>query len=419
MPKNPRNFLTDLRGAGGLTVDAISGVTDIVESLHQTIATSAGIFDAEKPSRTRGIPRLVYQSIRVTSGLVGEGLDAVLGQLSLMVGEKESPPARETSLAILNGLLGDHLVARNNPLAIPMQLRHDGECLTNQMLAELWQSSAGHMVIMVHGAFMNDRNWERKEHDHGQALARDLGLVPLYLHYNTGLHISENGRNFADLLQATITQLPQPVTLSMIGYSMGGLVARSACYYGQRAGHTWLKSLQKLLFLGTPHHGTPLEKGGNLINTLMDISPYSAPFARLGRMRSSGVTDLRYGNVVDEDWLDRDRFEAGGDQRIPVALPEGVQCYAIAASTSKKTNNTGNNLVGDGLVPIDSALGRHKDAQMNLLFPESQQWIGRNMKHLDLLNNPEVYETVKLFVSQNLSDGQAGGAARRPYAGYD
>jgi hypothetical protein len=50
------------------------------------------------------------------------------------------------------------------------------------------------------------------------------------------------------------------------------------------------------------------------------------------------------------------------------------------------------------LVPVGSALGRHKDADLALLFPESQQWIGRDMSHLDLLNHPKVYETIKKWL---------------------
>ena len=188
---------------------------------------------------------------------------------------------------------------------------------------------------------------------------------------------------------------PSRLSLNIIAHSMGGLVARSACHYGKEANHVWLNHLQKLLFLGTPHHGAPLEKGGNLINILLDISPYSAPFSRLVKVRSSGLTDLRYGNIVEDDWKGRGRFEPTADQRIPVPLPKDVQCYAIAATTKQVLNNCVDELVGDGLVPISSALGQHKRAELNLIFPTRQQWVGHNMNHLDLLNHPEVYETIK------------------------
>ncbi len=398
MSRKSSNLAADLRGVGSLTIDAVIGVTDMVESLHHTITSSAVKPGAADQNRTNGIPGLVYRNIRTVTGLVGYGIDAPLGQLSAILGEKESSPAREAALSALNGVLGDHLVAKNNPLAVPMQLRRHGKPVNPQALSAAIQQSNGKLAIMVHGICMNDLQWNRQGHDHGAALARDLGFMPLYLQYNSGLHISENGRNFSDLLETINVQAPQPLELAIIAYSMGGLVARSACHYGNASGYTWPHHLRKLLFLGAPHHGAPLEQGGNWINIMLETSPYSAPFARLGKIRSSGFTDLRYGYVTDVDWKGRDRFSYSGGQRAHIPLPKGVDCYAIAATTAKESNNLHDGLIGDGLVPLSSALGCHKKAELNLLFPESHQWIGRNMNHLDLLNDPEVYATIKKWL---------------------
>ena len=398
MPRNPSNLSTDLRGVGSLTIDAITGITDIVESLHHTITSFSGILGVPDQYRTKGITGMVYRNIRTVTELVGDGIDALLDRLSSMLGEKDSSPGREAVLSALNGVLGDHLVARNNPLAIPMQFRRNGKPLNEQALSETIQQSNGRLAIMVHGSCMNDLQWNKLGHDHGTALARDLGFVPVYVHYNTGLHISENGREFSDLLETFTNQLPRQIELMIIAHSMGGLVSRSAYHYGKLSDHTWLNRLRKLVFLGTPHHGSLLEKGGNWIDIILKISPYSAPFSRLGNIRSSGITDMRYGNVVDDDWKGHDRFEHSGDQRIPVPLPEGVQCYSIAATPGKESNTFGDNLIGDGLVTLSSALGRHKNSELNLLFPETHQWVGRNMKHMDLLNHPEVYETIKKWL---------------------
>lgn len=405
MTQNSRNLATDIRGGGSLTIDAVNGIVDIVESLHQTIASPSTSNGTADQQRTGGITGMVYRNIRAVTGLVGVGIDAPLNLLGPMLAEKESSPGREAALAALNGFAGDYLVARDNPLAIPMQFRRHGRPLNDQALAEAVQScasqsqgAASRLVIMVHGAFRNDLRWNRNGHDHGAALARDLGIEPLYLHYNSGLHISENGRKFADLLETTLDQAPQPLELIIIAYSMGGLVARSACHYGKLSGHSWLMSLQKLVFLGTPHHGAPLEKGGHWLNLILEANAYSAPFSRLGKMRSSGITDLRYGYVLDDDWLERDRFEYEGDRRIPVPLPEGVQSYAIAATRSSESNKPCDDLIGDGLVPVSSALGRHKKAELNLSFPESRQWLGHSMNHVDLLNHPQVYKTIKKWL---------------------
>jgi len=188
--------------------------------------------------------------------------------------------------------------------------------------------------------------------------------------------------------------------LVLIGHSMGGLLARSACHYGAQAKHQWLRRLDKLMFLGTPHHGAPLERGGNWVDILLSSTAYSAPLARLGKIRSAGITDLRYGNLVDEDWHKRDRFARSGDRRVPVPLPEGVACYAIAASTGKSAGALPELLIGDGIVPLESALGHHDNPKLAIDFEPSRQWVAYGTHHLDLLNRPEVYAHVKRWLAE-------------------
>ena len=164
----------------------------------------------------------------------------------------------------------------------------------------------------------------RQNHDHGAALARDLGYTPVYLSYNSGLHISINGRAFAEALEALVAAWPVEIEdFVVIGHSMGGLVARSACRIRRRGGACVARKLNKLVFLGTPHHGAPLERIGNWVDVILGKTPYAAAFGRLGKIRSAGVTDLRYGNLMDEDWQGRDRFAREPDTRRSVPLPEG------------------------------------------------------------------------------------------------
>ncbi len=193
-------------------------------------------------------------------------------------------------------------------------------------------------------------------------------------------------------VRTALSRTTQPVAI--VAHSMGGLVARSACHYGAAAGHDWPRRLSRLAFLGTPHHGAPLERGGNWVNVILEATPYAAPFARLGKIRSAGITDLRYGNVLDEHWRGRDRFAHAPDTRQFVPLPKGVQSYAIAATTGKRRGDLRDRLLGDGLVPVTSALGRHDDLHRALEFPRSRQWIGYGMSHLDLLARPEVSDRI-------------------------
>jgi len=403
MTSKKRNHVTDLRGVSRMAIDATTGLIDLVEALQTRIARApAGLGGPVVAGAVHGITGLVYKSIRGVTRAVGSGIDVVLAQLGPMLGEMGSSTAREAVVAALNGVLGDYLAETGNPLAITMHLRQGGIPLelTPEGLAAAISSPSAKVVVLVHGLCMNDRQWKRKGHDHGAALARDLLFTPVYLHHNSGRHVSTDGQAFAELLEALVAAWPVPLEeLVIVAHSMGELVVRSAHHAGTAAQHGWPRALRKLVFLGTPHHGAPLERGGHWIDLLLEKTPYTAPFARLGKIRSAGITDLRHGSVLDEDWQGRDRFAHGEDPRRPVPLPEGVRCYAIAATTRKSAGDCGDRLPGDGLVPLASALGRHDDPRFALAFPEPNQWIAYDTGHLDLLSEPAVYERIRSWLA--------------------
>ena len=404
---------SDLRGASRLVIDATTGITDLVEAMHRNIARVPVLTGSSENGRASGIAGFVYRTVRGVTRVVGGGIDAGLALLSPALVGVPDVPAREAILSALNGVLGDHLVLSNNPLAISMQLRHRGQALSlsREALSAQLPNATGKIVVLVHGLCMNDLQWKTggddatKVHDHGAALQRDLGYTPVYLRYNSGQHVSVNGREFATVLKSMLTSWPVPVeSLVIVAHSMGGLVSRSAFYYGRKARHAWCKSLDKIVFLGTPHSGAPLERGGHWIDILLGATPYASPFAKLGKVRSSGITDLRHGSLVDDDWQGERRFEPPLDGLIHLPLPNGVKCYVIAATIddglqTKSVSTAGKRLLGDGLVPLASALGKHKDEERNLSFPTDHQCVLRGVNHMGLLKAAQVYPSLKAFVA--------------------
>ncbi len=346
--------------------------------------------------------------VRSLAQVIGAGLDRTLAALQSSLGELVRGPARERVLAVLNGVLGDRLAANGYPLAITMQVRRGGKPvdLTPAGIAAAVPAASAKLLVLVHGLCMNDLQWERDGHDHGGALARDLSYSCLYLHYNSGLHVSVNGRQAAQLFEALVAGWPVPVQeFAIVSHSMGGLVVRSAVHYGAGAGHAWPGKLDSLVFLGVPHLGVPLERLGHWLELLLNKTPFTAPLAKAGTLRSAGITDLRFGLVLDEDWQGRDRFGEDGTVRPALALPADVRCYAIAAVLGKQGAPLSNDWLGDGLVPVDSALGRHANPALALLIPARRQWIAYGCGHLDLLGRADVYERIRGWLADPRSTG--------------
>lgn len=388
---------SDLRGMARLATDGTTGLTNLVEAVHARIARMPGLGEPHPRERTRGMTGLVYGAIRSGARAVGGGIDSLLNAFGPSVADEQVNPQRDALLAVLNGVLGDHLAATANPLAIPMAFRHSGQplVLESKVLSSRHPKAGGRLLVLLHGLCMTDLQWQRNGHDHGAALARDLGFTPIYLQYNSGLHISVNGQALAGLMEQLLAQWPHRVDrLVMLGHSMGGLVARSALHSAQQAGQRWPGRLDDLVFLGTPHHGAPLERAGHVVDILLGATPFTAPFARLGKLRSAGITDLRHGSLVDADWSGRDHF-ARGEHPQPIPLPATVRCHAAAASLGRHEKTLTNRVLGDGLVPLRSALGRHHDPARALNIPKDRQWIGHDMGHLDLLNHPAVYAQLR------------------------
>ena len=401
-PKHPLKHLhaSDLRAVAQLATQATAGVTRIVEGVHQSVWDTLGVKGGHLPGQTGGLTGMVYRSVHGVNRLVGKGIDTALARL-LPAGDPgdtthTATPEREAVLAALNGVLGDRLAADHNPLATPMTLRYKGRALD-------WQNPpapaevSGKILLLVHGLCMNDLQWQT-EHDghpvnHGTALAQALGCTPVYLRYNSGLHTSQNGHELSRQLGQLVSSWPVPVEeITIVAHSMGGLLTRSAVHDAQQTAQAWPRHLKNIVFLGTPHHGAPLERAGNWVDVILGSTPYSAPFAKLGQLRSAGITDLRYGHLLDADWRGHNRFHRKPDSREPLPLPQGVACYTVAATLSPQRGRLADRLIGDGLVPLHSALGQHEEPKRSLEFAKDAQYIAYRTGHVALLSSPQVQQ---------------------------
>lgn len=380
----PRTAVSDLRGAVQLAAQATRGVAAVVEGVHAAVWRTLGAGGDAPSDRTRGLTGFVYRDIHGVSRVVERGADRALAELQSHLDrapDADPPsPQRLAFLSALNGVLGDHLVASGNPLALPMTLRHRGRRIDAETTASI-PHARRHVLLLVHGLCMNDLQW-RGEHagavvDHGETLASALDATPVHLRYNTGRSIAQNGRELSAQLEGLVAGWPVPVErISIVAHSMGGLVARSACHHGGVDATQWRRRVRDLVFLGVPHHGAPLERAGAWIDQLLARTPYSAPFAALGQMRSAGITDLRHGRIRDDE--------------VVLPLPADIACHSVAATLAPRRGRIAERLVGDGLVPLRSALGAHDDARRDLGLSRLPHWISHGTGHIELLHRPDV-----------------------------
>ncbi|MGF1688654.1 GPI inositol-deacylase [Photobacterium japonica] len=326
--------------------------------------------------------------------------------------EQGIPPRQSQAfLALLNGLMGDHLLRRKSRLALPMVLTDQQQVLADNSapLATQLPHATGRIVLCVHGWCMADKGWLRKGHDHGQQFVA-MGYTPLYLRYNTGKHISLNGEEFAFRLEKLLIAWPCPVKeLVIIGHSMGGLVSRSACYYADQHQLNWLQHLTTFITLGTPHNGAPLARFACWIDEYVAGIPQLSLLRKIGDMRSSGTKDLSRGYIVHHAWEQKSSLKTGlkaGDRtgtplKSRPLLPANTHCYAVATCLSKHTHDDKHRKVGDGLVPVDSALGAATKNVQALNYPKHHQWLVGGVNHVDLLSHPQVRNQLMQWVLAN------------------
>lgn len=453
--------LSQAQEANRLIADAVIQLTLVIETMHNRInplnwlaPSTQSSTQKSKQQLSSGITGMVYESIRgITSevskrintplyvlndslndclndrgsdslkGNVGDSDNSVTGNVSEAATPSSthspSPSSiKPTLLSAINGVIGDYLHTQQSPLSIAMTFRQHGNDIELDALAQQIVDSEGKLLIMVHGLCMNDVQWRQGEHDHGYHLANDLSCTTVYLHYNTGRHICQNGIKLNALLgklasQFHALQSQHSLAISVVAHSMGGLVTRSALYYAKAAipeaaakteaaeeSIQWAEYLQKIVFLGTPHHGAPLEKAGNWVDLFLGMHHFTAPLTRITQIRSAGIADLRHGYIVESDTHSERRFDFVSDRRKPIPLPDGVACFAIATTSSASPNAINKHLVGDGLVPLNSALGIHENEAFHLNFKPENQWVGNNISHLGLLGNKTIYNVIHRWLSQ-------------------
>lgn len=305
--------------------------------------------------------------------------------------ERALTPKLHFLVGVLNGVLGDYLLKQHNPLGLAMVLYdHYGELQQGDL--------AGRVVIFVHGLCMSHADWSA--HSFAgigeKLLAQRDNNTMLYLNYNTGRRISANGHSLTNVLQDLIQRNPRITSIDLIGHSMGGLVLRSALFYGKQNIQSWVYMVENLVCLGSPHHGAVLERFGYRLQERFRHFPVTKLISQLVNIRSNGILDLRYGSVRDDDWEDNDiRIGQIDDHRKPAPLPAHINTFLVAGTIEfEHKNHRPLKVIGDYLVSVKSALGEHPNPRFQLKLPESHKAIFYGLNHFEIQHHASVAEQI-------------------------
>lgn len=371
------------KGVAHLAMHSAAEITELVTEVHGTIKRvplpfGAGVGDA------RAAAPFPY---RLISGVFRQ-LARGIGLLPVHADLTHQPPYALAIISALNGVCGDKLARWQSPLALPMSLRDsEGHAIA---WGDLASAPNAKIALYIHGLCMSEREWQTPTKQATDDLMRSKGWQIGHLRYNSGRAIWQNGEDLAHWLEAAHAAYPAK-EIVLIGHSMGGLLMRSAFAYAQTLGQSWPHQVSKAAYLATPHLGAPLERAGNRLNTLLGHSPYTVPFMRLGNIRSAAIKDLRYGYISQVEH-EQTQDIGSRDHRLTLApLPGGMAHLLIAGSRNPEAAK---NWVGDGLVPLYSALGQHKRVEKTLLADNISRLCFDHVDHLAMLSDVRVWDAL-------------------------
>ncbi len=402
----------EIRDAGALLGTALGDVAVLVRDVHRAVA--GRVFGALGPLARPvqllhdGVAATAYGSSRLGVRAVPVvAAHTLAGRTAASAAPVAATPRGHFTLSALSGLIGDRIAERHAALAPELAMRtHDGVLrrVPANVVFDLAATATGRIVVFLHGLCETERfwwygaqrNWADPRTTYGSRLHAERGWTPLYAHYNTGLHVSDNGRLLARYLDTLVAAWPVPVAeIALVGHSMGGLVARSAAAQGADDGQPWVASLRHVVGLGTPHLGAPLERWVNSRTHQLARLPETRPFATYLNQRSVGIKDLRHGALLAADWTGIDPDERA-DRCTPAVLLPGVAYSMVSATLSPAPEGR---LAHDLLVEHASAHGTGRSAATRRIdFAADRLFHVGGRTHFHLLDDPVVYAQLRRWL---------------------
>ena len=370
-----------LRALKAIVHDAVDATVELVRegndsAARQVRAATAGL---EVEALVHGVDDVrrvvtsgVLGSVKVVNRMVEFASDAALDVAGVGSAQSQAPPVRLRSRCDGPARMargrgpgraqrgGGGLPRRVQQHAARGHERARGRRVPRRVIyAQAWEdacaSCAEHLCVFVHGLGSTEWSWALGSQAYygspqinlSTEVACALGASAVYVRYNTGCALEENGRRLAALLER-LGDASGATQLTLIGHSMGGVVLRHACHVAQAQELAWGARVRDVAYLGSPHEGAPLAAFGvTLAARLGSVDlPATRIISRILDGRSTGTKDLAYGMSV----------------AMREQLPLSCTHHFVLGTIMEDAGARASRLVGDLLVRPSSASGSGVDA---------------------------------------------------------
>jgi pimeloyl-ACP methyl ester carboxylesterase len=397
----------EIRALGAIAASSITRPTAVAREVHGAVTGRVfgvlGVLGAPVRAIHDPLSTLSYKAVGASlRAPLSAGTRAVARSAPRSATSLAQSPAGALALGAANGVFGDRLARDHPELAVQFGFWRNGTEieLGKDAVAAAYADATPRIAVFIHGLCETESAWSAPypggapRPTYGERLRAELGITPVDVRYNTGLHVSDNGRALAASLDELLAAWPMEVeSVALVGHSMGGLVARSACHYAELDDRPSARRIAQVIGLGTPHLGAPLERAANVAAWPLTRLAETRPFADLFlNGRSAGIKDLRFGSCLEEDWRDCDPDEFLRDRCSEFPFLGSATYYFVGATLAPTTGGAGG-LVGDLLVTYQSASGVGRRRRIGFAA-ENGRHVPR-ADHLRLLNHPAVYAQIR------------------------
>ena len=333
---------------GSLELDALpetfslvaDQITAPVEGMHGVISSRAFRYT---PAAGGPIQRLhdaavgsVYRSIPPGAAAIGAVAGALWGARSSVERPVSETEAGSRWQAVLNATWGDRLADDCSPLAIETSFRRETRAVSPARVAEQLEGMRSHAVLLLHGIGQTESCWQAPG-GMAEAIGADVTLLPVLVRYNSGRSVEEIGTEVAALIEALWRAAPD-TEVSLVGFSMGGLVARAAYATAVESKLRSASALRHIVTVGTPHSGSYLARTARFAAAGLASTRTTKPLASFLDGRSAAIRDL--------EWAD-------GADRLP--LMPSVRHHFVAATVTGERHHPVGVVFGDLVVRVRSA----------------------------------------------------------------